>query len=309
MTQNLSANQLELVDFRVFEAREDGTIYEGIYGINVSKVREIIVLPPLTRVPDAHPVIEGLFNLRGVQLPAVNLARWLRVQEAPPAGVSRKAIVAEFSRHTLGLIIHQAQRIRRVAWDHVKPPPPLVQQQHGNSIVGTTTVDDDRTLLLLDVERVVADLEGPADALAAAAAPAAVAPTGPGRVLVVDDSAVARRRLAQVLTQAGYAVVEAADGAAGLERLHAEAGRGTPGDAIRLVITDVEMPRLDGYTFTARLKADEALRHLPVIMHSSLGGEANLRRGQQSGCDDYLVKFEPATLLAMVARHWSATPG
>ncbi len=284
-------------------------MYEGIYGINVSKVREIIILPQLSRVPDSHPAIEGIFNLRGVQVPAVNLAEWLKLKDAPPEGTARKVIVAEFSNQTVGLIIHQASRIRRVSWDAIKPPPSLVTQQHGASIVGTTLIDDDQTLLLIDVEKIVAEMHGKSlEASVDERLGTQPVKQHQARVLVVDDSGVARKQVSLTLSKAGYEIVEAEDGQEAFEKLESiksqalVAGRDVADD-LQVVVTDVEMPRMDGYSLTARIKSDESLRALPVIMHSSLGGEANAGKGQEAGCDEYVVKFDPVDLLNTIEKY------
>ena len=303
------SNQMELVDFRIFERKPDGGIYEGIYGINVSKVREIIILPTLSRVPDAHPAIEGIFNLRGVQVPAVNLATWLNVEEAAPEGVKPKVIVTEFSSLTIGLIIHQASRIRRISWDDIKPPPSLVSQQHGASIVGTTLIDDDQTLLMIDIEKIAAEMQGKsAEEIVDERLSTQHIGQHQGRILMVDDSSIARRQLSHTLQRAGYEVIEAADGQQAFDMLKemqvraAAAGRRIT-DELDLLVSDVEMPRMDGYSLTAHLKADEAFSALPIIMHSSLGGEANQRKGKEAGADESLIKFDPQILLEAIERH------
>ena len=301
----VESNLIELVDFRLFEQREDGSVYEGIYGLNVSKVREIIILPRLSRVPEAHPAIEGLFNLRGMEVPAVNLATWLKIREAPPQSTSRKAIVTEFSHQTVGLIIHQAHRIRRVSWDSIKPPPPLIAQRHGASIIGTTLIDDNQTLLMIDVEKIAAEIRGqPMEEYIDSMLIDPVRQQQ-GRVLIVDDSTVARKQLSHLLTRAGFNVIEASDGQDAIDKmvhLRAQAPGQQLTAALRMVITDVEMPRMDGYLLTTRIKSDPQLRELPVIMHSSLSGQANIDKGKQAGCDDYLVKLDPQTLLEAVNR-------
>jgi two-component system chemotaxis response regulator CheV len=302
----VESNLIELVDFRLFERRDDGSVYEGIYGLNVSKVREIIILPQLSRVPEAHPAIEGLFNLRGVEVPAVNLATWLKIQEAPPEHSSRKAIVTEFSHQTVGLIIHQAHRIRRVSWDAIKPPPPLITQQHGASIIGTTQIGDGRTLLMIDVEKIAAEIRG--QPLEEHIDSMLVDPIvqHQGRVLIVDDSAVARKQLSHLLTRAGFRVLEATDGQDAIDkmiRLRAHAPGNDLSAELKMVITDVEMPRMDGYLLTTRIKSDPNLRKLPVLMHSSLSGQANIAKGKEAGCDEYLVKLDPQSLLEVVGRY------
>lgn len=302
----IESNLIELIDFRLFEQREDGSTYEGIYGLNVSKVREIIILPRLSRVPEAHPAIEGLFNLRGIEVPAVNLATWLKIREAPPQNTSRKAIVTEFSHQTVGLIIHQAHRIRRVSWDSIKPPPPLISQRHGASIIGTTLIDENQTLLMIDVEKIAAEIRG--QPLEEVIDSMIIDPVRQhqGRVLIVDDSAVARKQLSHMLTRSGFRVLEASDGQDAIDkmiRLRAQAPGHQLKAELQMVITDVEMPRMDGYLLTSRIKSDPQLRDLPVIMHSSLSGQANIDKGRQAGCDEYLVKLDPQTLLDAISRY------
>ncbi len=300
----IESNQMELVDFRIFEHQEDGEVYEGVYGINVSKVREIIILPKLSRVPDAPDAIEGIFNLRGVQVPAISLARWLGLNEAQPEGVSRKVIVAEFSHYSVGMIVHQASRIRRISWEAIKPPPPLVASRHGASIVGTTTLEDGATLLIIDVEKVVAEMQGRTPEEEVDAELASYSPgQHKGRILVVDDSPTARRQMTHSLKKAGYEIIEASDGRQALGELQKLATRGSIADQLDLVITDVEMPVMDGYSLTAHIKGHEVLSVLPVLMHSSLSGEANMNKGKAAGCDEYMVKLNSLALLETVERH------
>jgi len=302
------SNQIELVDFRIFERQEDDSVYEGIYGINVSKVREILILPTLSRVPDAPDVIAGIFNLRGVQVPAVNLAKWLKLTEAPPEEIPRKVIVAEFNNQTIGLIIHQANRIRQIPWSDIKPPPILVSRRHGASIIGTTTLDDDSTLLLIDVERIVAEIQGQSveEQIDTQIGDQQVAQHR-GHILVVDDSSVARKQMSLTLKKGGYDVVEAADGQEAFGLLtrmasEAEAAGHAIGDDLLLVISDVEMPRMDGYSLVSMIKQDDHLRLLKVVLHSSLSGPANVDRALQAGCDEYMVKFDPRLLLETVEK-------
>ena len=305
----VESNQMELVDFRIYQRQTDGSVYEGIYGINVSKVREIIVMPACSRVPDAHPAIEGIFQLRGIQVPAINLASWLGLDEALPEDMTRKIVVAEFGHYTVGFIIHHAHRIRRIAWIDIHKPPALVSQRHGASIVGTTLIDEDQTLLLIDVEKVISEMAGKSveETLEEEFAGQDLN-RHHAHILIVDDSSVARKQLSVSLGKVGYRVTEASDGREALKWLREadaralEAGLGVEGE-VQLVVTDVEMPRMDGYTLTAHIKKDERLGILPVIMHSSLAGQANLEKGRKAGCDEYIVKFEPKVLLDIVGRY------
>lgn len=295
-------DQVDLIDFRLFEQRQDGSVHEGAYGISVSRVREVAVLPDVEPVPDAHPAIIGLFHSRGEQVPVLHLSRWLRIDEAPPADTPPKVIVCEVDGHVLGLLVHQASRIRSMAWESIQPAPAMVAQQHGTTISATTRIDDDRTMLVLDIEAIVADVLGTDSAQQPQQVVASQQPVAllDRTVLVVDDSSTVRARMRRTLEGAGYTVLEAEDGEAALERLQAmqqDPAMQHPD----VLITDVEMPRRSGYDLVRALRADPVWSALPIIMQSSLAGEQNEQRGRDAGCDVYLVKFDAEVLLLTVA--------
>jgi len=158
-TLKVGSNEMELVDFRIFK-QEDKEVYEGIYGINVSKVREIIRLQPLTDLPGTPEFIEGIFDLRGVVLPVVNLAKWMGIVE--PEGVEKNSriIVTEFNNVLIGFIVHEAKRIRRINWADIDPSSFISNSGSidGSKITGVTKIEDDNVLLILDLESVVQDL-------------------------------------------------------------------------------------------------------------------------------------------------------
>jgi two-component system chemotaxis response regulator CheV len=176
-------------------------------------------MPASSKIPDSHPAIEGIFNLRGIQVPAVNLARWLHLDEVPPEDKTRKVIVAEFGHYTVGFIIHHAHRIRRISWNAIKNPPDLVSQRHGASIVGTTLVDNDQTLLLIDVEKVVAEIEGKSVEERVDEQMGRFSYNKQNaHLLIVDDSPVARKQLSITLGKIGYRITQANDGLEALDR-------------------------------------------------------------------------------------------
>ncbi len=288
--ESTSGGHVDLIDFRLFERRPDGSVHEGVYGISVSRVREVAVLPRVEPVPDSHPAVEGLFPSRGEQVPVLRLSRWLRIVEAPPEGTVSKVIVCEVDGQVIGLLVHKASRIRTVPWALVRPPPPLVAQRHGATISATTTIENDRTMLVIDIEAIVAGVLGGAEETS----DPPETWTG-ATIMVTDDSSTVRTRMRQILQSAGHRVVETEDGHAALQSLQS-------GNGIDLLITDVEMPRLSGLELTRALRADPTWSALPIIMQSSLAGEENLRRGREAGCDEYLVKFDAELLLQTVAR-------
>lgn len=293
-----AGEQVELIEFCLHERQEDGTLHEGIYGISVSRVRQVEVLPEIEPVPDAHPAVIGLIHSRGEQVPLLHLCRWMHIDEVPPTDTPPKVIVCEVDGHTLGLLVHQASRIRSVPWESVLPPPPLVAQQHGTTISATTRIGGTRTMLVLDIEAIVSGVLGTDEATPEVGA--RVEPMGKS-ILVVDDSATVRSRMRRILEGAGYHVMASQDGEEALTHLRSAAASSTSFSP-DLLITDVEMPRRSGYDLVRSLRQNSTWETLPIIMQSSLAGEQNEQRGLDAGCDVYLVKFDAEILLATVAR-------
>ena len=155
----VGSNEMELVDFRILK-QEDGSVYEGIYGINVSKVREIIRVPKLTELPGTPSFIEGIFDLREVVIPVVNLAKWMGIQE--PEGIEKnlRVIITEFNNVLIGFVVHEAKRIRRINWSDIEPASFMSGSGSldSNKITGVTKIEGDNVLLILDLESVVQDL-------------------------------------------------------------------------------------------------------------------------------------------------------
>ncbi|MBC8237187.1 MAG: chemotaxis protein CheV, partial [Helicobacteraceae bacterium] len=249
----VGSNEMELVDFRIFNDGKDG-VYEGIYGINVSKVREIIRVPKLTELPGTPDFIEGIFDLRDVVIPVVNLAKWMGI--IPPEGIEKdfRIVITEFNNVLIGFIVHEAKRIRRINWSDIEPATFTSGSStvEGSKITGVTKIEGDNVLLILDLESVVQDLglyEPDMDAI-----PHELE-TFSGIALILDDSVTARKIVKDALVKMGFQVVEAIDGQEGLEKL--EELYATYEDSIsehlKLILSDVEMPRMDGFHFAANV--------------------------------------------------------
>ena len=298
----VGSNEMELVDFRIIK-QEDGEIYEGIYGINVSKVREIIRVPHLTELPGTPEFIEGIFDLRDVVIPVVNLAKWMGI--TPPDDIEKnsRVIITEFNNVLIGFIVHEAKRIRRINWGDIEPASFISGSGSldGNKITGVTKIEGDNVLLILDLESVVQDLglyspdveNIPHDLESFS-----------GLVLILDDSATARKIVKEALSKMGFQVVEAIDGKDGLEKL--ESLYGAYGESIsehlKLIISDVEMPRMDGFHFAANVKEDGRYDNVPIIFNSSISDHFSESRGEEAGGEAYLVKFEASSFYDEVSR-------
>ncbi|MBN2817086.1 MAG: chemotaxis protein CheV [Campylobacterales bacterium] len=305
MTDNslkVGSNEMELVDFRIL--KQDGDdIYEGIYGINVSKVREIIRVPSLTELPGTPEFIEGIFDLRDVVIPVVNLAKWMGIVEPEEAQKNSRVIITEFNNVLIGFIVHEAKRIRRINWSEIEPAS-FVSAPAGmdsSKITGVTKIEDDNVLLILDLESVVQDL--------GLYEPETKHTIGNmeqfnGFALILDDSSTARKIVKDALLKMGFEVIEAIDGDDGLKKLISlyETYGENLSEHLKIIISDVEMPRMDGFHFSAQVKADERFKNIPIVFNSSISDHFSEGRGIQAGGEAYLVKFQADEFYEEVAR-------
>lgn len=298
----VGSNEMELVDFRILNQGED-EVYEGIYGINVSKVREIIRVPHLTELPGTPDYIEGIFDLRDVVIPVVNLAKWMGI--TPPENLEKnlRIIITEFNNVLIGFIVHEAKRIRRINWGDIEPATFTSNSGtlEGSKITGVTKIEGDNVLLILDLESVVQDLglyEPDIDAMPHNQE------TFSGLALILDDSSTARKIVKEALSKMGFQVVEAIDGQEGLEKLEELYAMYEDNikDHLKLILSDVEMPRMDGFHFAANVKEDGRFSDIPIIFNSSISDHFSEMRGKEAGAEAYLVKFEASTFYDEVSR-------
>jgi len=298
----VGSNEMELVDFRI-QKQEDDHVYEGIYGINVSKVREIIRVPALTALPGTPEYIEGIFDLREVVIPVVSLAKWMGIQEPKGIEKSSRVIITEFNNVLIGFVVHEAKRIRRINWSDIEPASFMSGSgsMDSSKITGVTKIEGDDVLLILDLESVVQDLglyspdvENISEGLESFS----------GIALILDDSSTARKIVKEALTKMGFSVVEATDGVAGLaklDELYNTYGEGISSQ-LKIIISDVEMPRMDGFHFAANVKEDERFDKIPIVFNSSISDHFSENRGVEAGGEAYLVKFKASLFYSEVSR-------
>ncbi|KJU87330.1 chemotaxis protein CheY [Candidatus Magnetobacterium bavaricum] len=303
----VGTNELELVVFKMYCQLPEGAQETRNYGVNVAKVREIIPMPQLTTVPDMPNYADSLAEVRGEVIPIVDLGKWMKLV-VPHIDIRHKVIVLEMLGTTVGMIVHEVERIRRIKWDKIKPPPPLLQTKHGGKITGVTKIDDGNDLLLiLDLESVIQDIGAliPKKTVSLDDMKMITKKKLTGNVLIVDDSSVARRILKDILENVGLTILEAVDGKQALAVLNDfqnKIGDKSITQFIQLVISDVEMPEMDGLTFTKTVKNNPKLKILPIIVNTSLSGEENKEKAKSVGADGYLVKFDVNNLLSEVNR-------
>lgn len=285
-TQLAGRNRLELLLFRLGGKQR--------FGINVFKVREVLPCPVLTRLPKSHPVVSGVVHVRGRTLPVLDLSLAIgtgALDETQP----RFVVVAEYNRSVQGFLVRTVDRIVNLRWEDVRPPPAGAGEE--SFVTAVTQVDDD-LVEIIDVERVLTDVVG---APASVSVPIEAQPGDTARsqahVLVVDDSSVARRQIRRTLDQIGVECTVADNGRLALEVLRQWAESQDPRLARTvMVVSDIEMPEMDGYTLTTELRRDSRLRHLYVLLHTSMSGVFNSAMVEKVGANRFLAKFQPDEL-------------
>ncbi|MCT4627012.1 chemotaxis protein [Halodesulfovibrio sp.] len=294
-------NELEIVEFFLDEIEIDGTSYRGYYGVNVAKVLEIIRMPTVTELPESgHSCILGAFNLRSQVIPLVDLSMWLgkhREETEPP-----KVIVTEFNNVCTAFQVSGVNRIHRISWEEVEPPSGYVANLSNQSITGVVKIND-RIIFLLDLEKIVANLNPD---LALKLDEAIDWESGERRrALITDDSGLIREMLTDLLEKANFQVEahnngrEAWNRLLHLKSLAEESGRNLT-DYVQVVVSDIEMPAMDGHSLCKSIKDDPVLKQLPVILFSSLITDKLRHKGESVGADIQVSKPE-VTLLAQRA--------
>jgi len=293
-------NKLEILMFTLGRDRASGR--RETYGINVFKVREVIRTPALTRAPDMPTAINGMVSLRGTLVPVLNLVRYVGVNSEDAAPIM---ILAEYNGQTLGFLVEAVETILRLDWSAMRAPPAMLTASAGGLVTAVTELADGRLVMMIDVESILDQtLSGES-----AAIPETFSDRPPaGRtVLFADDSAVARKQIARTLDAMQVAHVDAVNGRHAWQQLKKIADAadmtGRPvRDTLQLILTDVEMPEMDGYMLVKQIKADARFKGIPVVMHSSLSGDSNKTLGMSVGADEYVPKFEPQRLAQMLTR-------
>lgn len=305
MSQSLLTNQneLEIIEFIIEEEMEDGTTYSGHFGINVAKVVEIIRLPVITSMPNTrHPSSLGTFNLRGRILPLVNLGTWLGKKFVNDP--SNKVLVTEFSGVQSAFLVTAVNSIHRLTWDRIEPVDRYVQVYSHWSVTGVLRIED-RVLFILDMEKILGSLDHNLDMTKVSVDTTPIEGAENFHVLVVDDSHAVRKTMVNTLEAAGFQVTELNTGKEAwtyLQELResTSAEGGNLYDYIHLVISDIEMPEMDGHSLTVRIRTDPIMKNLPVILFSSLITESTKIKGEKAGADRQVSKPDLACLNQIV---------
>ncbi|WP_266184012.1 chemotaxis protein [Dyella humicola] len=289
-------NRVAMLLFRLGDAQ--------LFGINVFKVREVMRRVPMERMPDAHALVAGSCDYRGQTIPVIDLAPALGYPSLRE-DASAHLMVTEFSRSIQGFLVADMQRLVHCEGESLAAPAAALG--FGTRVNAVTRVDG-ALVAVVDVEHVLASLNATPTALSAPMQRIArVHDLQPRRVMVVDDSVVARQQLVGLFRQMDVECVVAQDGREALERLQ-ELADAPEGEGVTLVVSDIEMPRMDGYALTRAIRETPALRPLKVVLHSSISGLFNESMVREVNADRFVAKFQPdllaQTVLDLMPEHF-----
>ena len=301
-TQLAGNNRLEVLLFSLGKNRVSGR--DEVFGINVFKVREVMHIPEITHAPDMPDAVEGMVSLRGSMVPVINLSEFCNVQSEGPPEI---LMITEYNKHVQGFLVHSVDTIERLNWDDVKAPPSMITSRLGGLVTAVAELQDQRLVMIMDVERVLAETAGFYDGQDIYSGIETQKAGNNITVLFADDSSVARGQIVGTLDHMGIRHMGVSNGAEAWAKLNeivekSELAGEKITDNVNFILTDVEMPEMDGYVLTRKIKSDDRFKDIPVVMHSSLTAEANQALGKGVGADAYVPKFEPQELASTLVR-------
>ncbi len=289
-TQLVGQNRLEILVFRLNGRQK--------FAINVFKVQEVLSLPALTIVPHSHPVIVGVMHLRNHTIPVMDLSMAVGKQPIKDRE-SAALIVTEYNNSVQAFLVGGVENIENLNWEEVLPPPPASGRDH--YLTSLTRINDE-IVEIIDVEKVLAQIVSFNTQLSDEVLDLSLYQYASNmEVLIVDDSSVGLAQVRETIGQLGLKIIEDTDGLMAYNRLKKWANEGVDvPKKLLMVITDAEMPEMDGYRLTAEIRNDPRLQDLFVVLHTSLSGSFNEAMVKKVGCDGFLSKFKPNELAVVV---------
>lgn len=289
-TQLAGKNRLELLLFR-FDDKQ-------LYGINVFKVREILKCPPMSHLPGSHHVVCGVANVRGKSISILDLAQATGLQ-ALRDRENAYVIITEYNGRTQGFLVSSVEHIVNLNWEGIHPPP---RGSGRHSYLTAVTNMNGELVEIIDVEKVLNEVSPAPEYISDGSIDEDIRQQASRfRVLIVDDSSVARRQVSHCLKAVGVKILTCNDGRQALSLLNEmfKEGKQQPDDLL-MMVSDIEMPEMDGYTLTAEVRSDPHLSSLHVVLHTSLSGAFNESIVKKVGADQFLAKFRPDELAGLV---------
>lgn len=293
-TNLVGENRLELLLFRINSTQ--------LFAINVFKVKEVVKVPSLSAMPGSNNSVAGVANIRGMSIPVINLRGAIGFSPLPITD-DCNLIITEYNRSVQGFLVGKVEHIVNLTWSDIMPPPKMAGKN--NYLTAITRLEDQgqsRLVSIIDVEKVLAEIINYDIRISEGILDETLAPQMPGRkILIVDDSSTARRQVRETLSQLGIEIIEASDGLQALNLLKSWADKGqNVATELLMMITDAEMPEMDGYKLTSEVRADPRMASLFITLNTSLSGSFNNAMVEKVGCDAFISKFQPDLLVTGV---------
>lgn len=293
-TQLVGENRLELLLFRINASQ--------LFAINVFKVREVVKLPQLSTVPGSHSHICGVANIRGSSTPVIDLRSAIGYK---PITVEHEAnmIITEYNRSVQGFKVGKVEHIVNMTWGDILPPPKSAGSHHYLTAITRIEIDGvSQIVSIIDVEKVLAEIIHYDVSLSEGVLDQTLVDEMHGRkILIADDSPTARRQIKETLEPLGLEILEVSDGLQALKMLQSWCDEGkSVHDEILMLITDAEMPEMDGYKLTHEIRSDKRMNDLFITLNTSLSGSFNKAMVEKVGCDRFISKFQPDLLVDVV---------
>ena len=295
-------NELEVLEFKVGK---------NFYGINVAKIREILLYQPVTPLPNAHPSIEGIFMPRDIMISVISLRKCLNItDEAPNDGLF---IITNFNSLNTAFHVDEVLGIHRVSWEDIIKPDATISSDESGVSTGVIKLDD-RLVVILDFEKIVTDINPETGLKVSEMDEYETKDRSKSPIMLCEDSPLLSKLIVECLKKAGYTnLIVNMNGQEGWDKLVELHKAGTVLDDVHLIITDIEMPLMDGHRLCKLVKENETLKNIPVIIFSSLINDEIRRKGESLGADAQLTKPEIGKLIGvvdeLVAKYESARKG
>ena len=281
-------NELEILEFKL-----DG----NVYGINVAKIKEIITYQPVTPVPNAHPSIEGIFMPRDTMITAIDLKNCLQRGKSTEGGLF---IITNFNKLDIAFHVDSVVGIHRVSWKDIIKPGATVSTTEDSISTGIVKIED-RLIIILDFEKIVSDINPETGLKSTEIDEMGYRERTDIPVLIAEDSVLLNKLIVDSLKKAGYVnLIHTENGQEAYDLIHKFKEQGSLDKHVKCIITDIEMPLMDGHRLTKLVKEDSETRHIPVIIFSSLVNDEMRRKGEALGADAQLSKPEIGNLVRMV---------
>ena len=294
-TQLVGQNRLELLLFKLNGRQR--------FGINVFKVKEVLQCPPLTALPKLNPSVKGVAHIRGKTISVIDLSA---ATGGRPVESTEGCfiIISEYNRSVQGFLVRSVERIINMNWEAILPPP---QGAGRNSYLTAVTEIEGELVEILDVEKILDQISPVKTEISKELDEILTIDREKHfHIMVIDDSAVARKQIIRALSSLGLQIDTAIDGRDALDKLNEIAKEmDNVATEIPLIISDIEMPEMDGYTLTAEIRDNPKLKDIKVVLHTSLSGVFNQAMVEKVGANDFIAKFNPDELAAAVNKHLS----